>query len=210
MIPFYGANDPDMFAIERRAMDPAGLVIEAIASILPVTGLVADIGAGDGHAARKLETATRRIIPIEPARGMIAQGPALRWVQASAEALPLADGALDAAYATWAYFFPTYHDPTPGLDELHRAVQPGGSLVIADNLDDDEFTALAPGDITTDPAFWIDQGFECRVVDTTFEFDDLDSAATLLGFYFGEAGRRRTALRFSYRVGLFVAKSRGT
>ncbi len=50
VIPFYGADDPDMFAIERRAMDRDGLVIAALDAALP-GGLVLDVGAGDGFSA---------------------------------------------------------------------------------------------------------------------------------------------------------------
>ncbi len=209
MIPFYGASDPDMFAIERAAMDPAGLVISAIDGLLPQRGTVIDVGAGDGFAAARLASRSRTVIGVEPARGMIVQGNHTPCVMATAQTLPFADGSLDAAYATWAYFFPKFHDPAPGLAELHRAVTTGGPLIVADNLGGDEFTSLAPTDIATDVDFWAAHGFECHPVETAFEFNDLDEATTLLGHFFGEAGRRRAARRLTFRVGLFVGTSRG-
>ncbi|MCH7670075.1 MAG: hypothetical protein IIC71_12890 [Acidobacteria bacterium] len=38
VIPFYGAEQPDIFAIERRAMDRSGLVIDALDVRLPRNG----------------------------------------------------------------------------------------------------------------------------------------------------------------------------
>jgi hypothetical protein len=50
VIPFYGADDPAMFAIERAAMDRDGLVVRALDGLLP-RGRVLDVGAGDGFTA---------------------------------------------------------------------------------------------------------------------------------------------------------------
>ena len=55
VIPFYGADEPELFAIERRAMDRDGLVIDALHELLP-PGLVLDVGAGDGFTADDVYT----------------------------------------------------------------------------------------------------------------------------------------------------------
>ncbi len=101
IIPFYGVDRPDLFAIERAAMDRPGRVIERLDRLLPA-GTIADIGAGDGSTAERLATPRRRIVAVEPARAMIDRNRHRTWVQADAEALPFGDGSLDAAYATWA------------------------------------------------------------------------------------------------------------
>ncbi len=210
IIPFYGATDPELFSLERRAMDRAGLVATALERRLPVRGRVLDIGAGDGHLARRLATPHRLLVAVEPALGMIRSGgDAVEWIRGGAAHLPLRDGSADAAYATWAYFFSRGWDPGPGLGELHRVVRPGGPLLVADNLGGDQFCALADRDITADPAYWEAQGFACEVIETAFEFDDLAGAVTLLGAFFGERGRSGAALRLSFRVGLFCGESRG-
>jgi len=207
VMPFYGVEHPDLFTIERAAMDRPGLVIDRLNRLLP-GGVVLDIGAGDGFTAIHLTRSDRRIIAVEPAAGMIDQTRQLTWVRADAEALPLRDGSLDGAYATWAYFFSRGFDPTAGIAELNRTVRVGGALVIAENLGDDEFCVLAPSDITADPTFWTRQGFTLEVIDTEFSFETTEDALRLLTFYFGDVGSN-PPIRLSYRVGLFVGRSRG-
>jgi SAM-dependent methyltransferase len=206
VIPFYGAERPDLFAIERTAMDRPGRVIAALDRLLPA-GLVADIGAGDGFTADRLTGGGRHVIAAEPAGGMRRPGLPVNWTAASAEALPFAGGSLAAAYATWAYFFSRDWDPSPGLAELDRCVDAGGPLVVVDNLGGDEFTAaMGP---QADPEYWAAQGFATEVVDTVFEFEDAADARTLLDVYFGPSPTHGEQLCFSYRVGVFTRPSRG-
>jgi SAM-dependent methyltransferase len=207
VIPFYGADDPAMFTIERRAMDRDGLVIAALDRMLP-SGAVLDVGAGDGFTARRL-TDGRRITCLEPSAEMLVDDGSVRWVRGEAEHLPFADASFDAAYATWAYFFSRDWDPTPGIAELDRVVRRGGALAIVDNLGGDAFGALAEGDLSADPALWRAQGFALEEIDTAFRFDDVDEARRLLGFFFGERGRKGATVVVAFRVGLFTRASRG-
>jgi len=206
VIPFYGADDPAMFAIERRAMDRDGLVPAALDTLLP-HGRVLDVGAGDGFTAERLGPA-RTIVALEPSPGMISERP-LRWVRGEAEHLPFRDASFDGAYATWAYFFSRDWDPSRGIAELDRVVGAGGPLAIVDNLGGDAFAAMASTDISADPAWWAAHGFETHAIETAFRFDDLDEARRLLGFFFGDAGVRAAAVEVGYRVGLFTRVSLG-
>jgi len=209
VFPFYGTQRRDLFAIERSAMDRSGLVIEVLDRRLPTTGWVLDVGAGDGHTAQRLSTTHRTLVALEPSRGMIRTDHGVAWVQGEAEHLPFGNDTFDAAYATWAYFFSRNWDPSSGLQELHRVVRPGGPLLIVENLGPDEFSALAPTEINADPAVWERHGFRCDAIDTHFEFETLDDARTLLGFFFGAAGSEAAALRLTFRVGLFSGTSAG-
>ena len=206
VIPFYGADDPAMFAIERSAMDRDGLVVRALDELLP-RGRVLDVGAGDGFTAERLG-ANRRTIALEPSAGMIGVR-SLAWVRGDAEQLPFTAGSFDGAYATWAYFFSRDWDPTPGIAELDRVVRAGGPLAIVDNLGGDAFAALAEADISADATWWNERGFETRVVETAFRFDDLDDARRLLGFFFGDRGVAGAALEVPFRVGIFTRLSLG-
>jgi ubiquinone/menaquinone biosynthesis C-methylase UbiE len=206
VLSFYGATNPAMFALERDAMDRPGLVIQTLHRRLP-KGLILDVGAGNGHTAVALTSQDRTIVPLEPAVGMLDRTRPLPWVRGDAAHLPFGADTFDGAYATWAYFFSRTWDPSPGLAELHRVVRSGGPLLIADNLGGDEFSALASTDISADGDFWSDRGFDCEEVETRFAFKNLDEARTLLGFYFGEAGRDRARVELSYRVGVFYGAS---
>lgn len=207
VIPFYGAEHPELFAIERAAMDRPGLVIDRLNDLLP-SGTVLDIGAGDGFTAERLQSSDRNMIALEPAAGMIDRTRPLDWVRGDAEALPFRDGTIDGAYATWAYFFSRGFDPTPGIRELHRVVSVGGPLLIAENLGGDEFCALASSDITGDAPFWAREGFSRDIIETEFSFETTQDALRLLTFYFGDVGSSPPT-RLSYRVGLFIGESRG-
>jgi SAM-dependent methyltransferase len=209
IVDFYGAHDPEMFALERKAMDPAGRVIDALERHLPERGIVLDVGAGEGFSAERLTTGSRRVVPMEPAAGMIRRERRLPWVRGDAEFVPFREGSFSGAYATWAYFFSRDWDPTPGIEELHRVVTADGPLLIVDNLGGDDFSAMSEEHYTSDPEFWTRQGFELEVIDTTFEFGTQDDADRLLSFYFGDPGRGTGKLTFSFRVGLYSGLSRG-
>lgn len=206
VISFYGAKDRPMFEIERRCMDRDGKVIRRLGELLP-DGVVLDVGAGDGFTAERLTRPGRTVIPLEPAAGMIARGRKLPWVQGAAQNLPFPDASLDGAYATWAYFFPEIGHGDAGLAALHRAVRPGGPLLIVDNAGDDEFCAYLddPRAGASNPEWWAARGFDREIVETSFRFDNLDEARTLLGFYFGERGRDEARLEVGYRVAMFQA-----
>lgn len=208
VIPFYGAAEPEIFAIERAAMDRAGRVIDRLDELLP-RGAIADIGAGDGFTAQRLERPDRQVIPVEPAAGMVRPDRDLPWVRADAEHLPFSDSVLDGVYSTWAYFFSRRWDPTPGLAELHRVVVPGGPLIVVDNAGGDEFSAMALEDISADPTFWRARGFRHEIIETSFEFESPDDARRLLEFFFGEGGPERARTEVSFNVSLFVGTSRG-
>lgn len=209
MIPFYGADDPELFRIERAAMDRAGLVVRALDRTLPVAGLVADVGAGNGHTARLLGSTRRTVVAVEPSQAMLGSHVDLPAVVGMAQHLPFATASLDGLYATWAYFFPTFHDMTPGLREAHRAVTAGGPICIVDNAGDDEFTALAGRPIASDPVVWEQHGFDHETIETAFEFDSLDDARRLLGHFFGETGLAGAALSVTFNVALYRRSSQG-
>ena len=202
IIPFYGAENRDLFEIERAAMDRPGKVIRYLDEVLP-DGDVLDIGAGDGFTAEALNSPIRSLYGVEPAQGMINADRMLTYVRASAEALPFADSSFAAAYATWAYFFPGYLDIGDGLAELERVVQPGGPMVIVDNYGGDEFSTLLGHEDRIDTEFWNSQGFTVNQIETAFEFTGQAEADRLISLY---AGRpfASVPLTINYRVAAMV------
>ena len=198
-----------MFAIERTSMDRSGKVIRLLDETLPESGRVLDVGAGDGFTAKALTTPSRVVVALEPSAGMVRAERPLRWCRGKAQALPFTDAAFEGAYATWAYFFLGYHDISPGLSEIRRVTKAGGPIVIVGNAGDDEFTELGGDKSVSDIDAWMKLGFDIAFIDTAFEFETLDDARRLLGFYFGEHGRRCDRLRIQFRVACFVGQGAG-
>lgn len=211
-IPFYGADHPRLFSIERGAMDREGRVIAHLGHLLP-TGRILDIGAGNGFTAQKLTRTQRKIIALEPSDAMINTQASLPWVRGVAQELPFASQSFSGAYATWAYFFPTYHGyGQAGLRELNRVVHPQHPLVIADNAGNDEFCALFERDISSDASWWQSQGFERHIIETHFEFEALDDAEELLYFYWQNNGRAKGSQaqrKIGYSVAIYTQDSSG-
>lgn len=190
-----------MFAIERAAMDRSGKVITRLDALLPA-GQVLDVGAGDGYSGERLTRSDRSILALEPAAGMIDTTRELGWLRGDAAALPFAENAVDAAYATWAYFFPALHDVEPALADLRRVVRPGGVIAIVDNAGDDSFTAMTDHDIAAPLDSWRSFGFDVEIIDTAFEFDTMADASALLGLYFGDGAK--PALEVPFRVAVMT------
>jgi GNAT superfamily N-acetyltransferase len=216
VLPFYGSQHPELFAVERRSLDRPGHVLARLEQLLPTCARVLDVGAGDGWTARRLASPERTVVALEPADGMRAQAtphPAVLWVAGEAGALPLADGSVDAVYSTWAYFFPSATEPTRGLRELHRVVREGGQLVVVANAGDDGLTGLGVHSGGEPLDWFVDHGFEVEVVETSFDLtgEDPQLAHELLARYVGGEDRLPDPLpqRFDHRIAVCTARSRG-
>jgi ubiquinone/menaquinone biosynthesis C-methylase UbiE len=102
---------------------------------------VLDVGCGPGAAAREAARRGAAVTGVDPAPLMLALGRRLSrgrtghhiaFVEGTAEALPVADRSVTVAWAIssahhWA-------DTGAGLRELHRVLEPGGRLIIAERL----------------------------------------------------------------------------
>ncbi|MDQ3827364.1 MAG: class I SAM-dependent methyltransferase, partial [Actinomycetota bacterium] len=100
----------------------------------------------------------------------------VRVLAGCAQRLPLPDSSADLVHARIAYFFGPGCEP--GLAEALRVLRPGGTLVIID-LDGahcsygEWLCAATPGyRPAVVEAFFADQGFHCRRVDTVWRFRD--------------------------------------
>jgi ubiquinone/menaquinone biosynthesis C-methylase UbiE len=98
--------------------------------------IVADVGTGTGFVAKAAIDAGARVIGIDNSDGMLAQvrerfaGRAFEARQGDTDALPLADGEVDAVLGNMVL----HHAPDPAgaIREMARALRPGGRLVITD------------------------------------------------------------------------------
>lgn len=145
----------DSYDATRGGVDRGRVVAGALAPLLP-TGRVLEIGVGTGVVAAALRAAGRDVVGIDLSRPMLEHaagrlGP--RVAQADAQALPIRNGAVAAAYLVWVLHLVA--DVGLVLADVARVVRPGGQcLVVPSNSGRDPGT-----DAESDVEALLDQMF---------------------------------------------------
>lgn len=129
-------------AAETYEKGRPGYPADAVACLAGELGMgpgttVVDLAAGTGKLTRLLVRTGARVIAVEPVAGMRAQFaralPGVPVHEGTAEAIPVADGAVDAVTVGQAFhWFAT----ETALKEIHRVLRPGGRLGLIWNLRD--------------------------------------------------------------------------
>lgn len=92
---------------------------------------VLDLGAGTGKLTRALVPCYDEVIAVEPLQAMRALGetvvPSAEWREGTAEAIPLRDQSVDAAFVADAFH---WFNSAAAATELARVLRPGGTLVV--------------------------------------------------------------------------------
>jgi ubiquinone/menaquinone biosynthesis C-methylase UbiE len=109
---------------------------DAVVSALRRAGArrVLDVGCGTGILAARIERELRPeiVYGCDPSAGMLEKArersATVKWIQGTAEELPLEDGAVDAVTSTEAFQF---FDQPAALRDFHRVLAPGGHVAIA-------------------------------------------------------------------------------
>lgn len=118
-----------------------------------------EAACGPGLIARRLAAVAGSVVGVDATPAMIEvarrEAPDLDFRVGDATALELADGELDGAVTR----FSLHHIPVPSrvVAELARVVRPGGKVVIADHLVDDDADAAAwetEVERLRDPSHW--------------------------------------------------------
>lgn len=108
---------------------------------------VVDIGCGPGNAVRTASSRGARATGVDPSPTMlrvaraVTRGGQARWVEGSAEAVPVDDGA-----ATLVWALATVHhwrDVEAALTEIHRVLTPGGRLLAVERQVEEGATGFA-------------------------------------------------------------------
>ena len=98
---------------------------------------VLDLGAGTGKLTRQLVPTRARIVALEPLEAMrehlAAAVPEAEVLAATAEAITLPDGTIDAVVCAQAFH---WFRPGEALAEIHRVLRPGGGLALIWNQRD--------------------------------------------------------------------------
>jgi len=127
---------PDLYELENRALDPAGLVLAAMRKLAPWAGkTLVDLGCGSGFWLPGYADDAAEVVGVEPDPALItlagARDPRARVLAGSAEHIPLPSRSADVVHARFAYFYPP--GCAAGLAEVQRVLKPGGTLVVVDN-----------------------------------------------------------------------------
>jgi ubiquinone/menaquinone biosynthesis C-methylase UbiE len=118
--------------------------------ILNAEQLALDVAAGTGHAARALAPFVGGVVALDATPAMLAAGKlaadrdGLRNVlfqRGDAAALPYLDGSFDVVVSRFAVHH--FERPSEQAAEMARCLRPGGQLVIADLLSDDDAAVAA-------------------------------------------------------------------
>jgi SAM-dependent methyltransferase len=177
---------PDLYELENRAMDPDGVLLDAMRELAPWAGrTLVDLGCGSGYWLPGYADEAGAVIGVEPDPALLplaaARDPRVQVLPGSAEHLPLDDTSVDVVHARFAYFWPP--DCEAGLTEVRRVLKPGGTLVVVDNdRRAGEFAGLlqaaagqaaggrAPGLADRTDAWWAVRGASRTEVMSRWEF----------------------------------------
>jgi SAM-dependent methyltransferase len=174
-------DGPDLYELENRAIDPAGLVLGAMRELAPWAGrTLVDLGCGSGYWLPGYAAEAGTVIGVEPDPALLtlaaARDPRAAVRPGSAEHIPLSDASADVVHARLAYFWPPGCEA--GLTEVLRVLTPGGTLVVVDNdqragefaglLRAAANSALGRADVTD--AWWAARGAVRTAVMSRWEF----------------------------------------
>jgi SAM-dependent methyltransferase len=183
-------NDPLIYEIENRAVDPGQRIEAAMLAHRAVSGArVLDLGCGSGfHLPRWVGLGAARVTGVEPhpplvelARARVAalsrpERERVTVLPGGAEELPVPDASVDVMHARWAYFFGSGCEP--GLRELDRVMATGGVAFVVDNdltvpsTFGSWFAAAYPAyDAEATERFWSRHGWARETVLVSWEFE---------------------------------------
>lgn len=189
------------------AEDCDGHLLPALARLTPLEGsAVLEVGIGTGRLTRLLLPRVARLVGVEPAPAMLAEArrrvadlPAdvagrADLLEADARTLPVPDGWADLAIAGWVFGHLRHWLPDDwraqvarALDEMERALKPGGTLVIIETLGTGSTEPQPPNPALAEFYAWLEQerGMSRAHIRTDYQFSDVPMAAVVTGFFFG-------------------------
>jgi ArsR family transcriptional regulator len=126
----------------RQDMFGRASYLHALPGLLDPEWIVGDLGCGTGEVAASLAPFVKQVIAVDrsgdmldAARRRVRDLPNVEVRRGELEALPVQDGALDAA--TLLLVLHHLPDPVEALSEAARVLRPGGRLLICDMLPHD-------------------------------------------------------------------------
>ena len=188
------------------AEDCDGNLLPAIEAVAPLAGTaVLDVGAGTGRVTRLVAARAARVVGVDRSPAMLAvarrrleaMAPPAAWELHCADArdLPVPDAWADVAVAGWAFghfrlWMPEGWREEIGraLAEMERALVPGGALVVIETLGTGRAEPGPPSPALAEYYDWLEstQGMTRAAIRTDYLFADVEEAARVTGFFFGD------------------------
>jgi ubiquinone/menaquinone biosynthesis C-methylase UbiE len=126
--------------MQRLVFDPIqSTLLDLAASQVPRPASILDVGCGTGRLLRtasqrfpaaRLEGVDAAAQMVEQATRLLAAGAPIHVQQATAEALPFADGRFDLVFSTMTFHH--WADQKKGVSEVARVLAPNGRWLLAD------------------------------------------------------------------------------
>jgi ubiquinone/menaquinone biosynthesis C-methylase UbiE len=189
------------------AEDCDGHLLPAIEAIAPLPGTsVLEVGAGTGRITRLLVGRGASVMGVDRSPAMLAVarrhlealGPSTRWELRCEDArdLSVSTGWADVAIAGWVFgHFRTWFEPDwraevgRALAGMERALKPGGVLVLVETLGTGREDPSPPSAGLAEYFAWLEEerGLARVAIRTDYLFSDVETAARVTGFFFGDA-----------------------
>lgn len=183
--------------------DYQGNIPRAIDEIIKVDGLdVLDLGAGTGRLTLMLAPRVQSIRAFDLSTEMLrvcrerllASGLSNWEVDvADHRQLPVPDHSADLVVSGWSVaYLVVWHPETwreelgKWMNEMKRVLKPGGRIILLETLGTGHETPIQLEHLK-DYYPWLDEsGFQNKWIRTDYQFESMNEAADLAGFFFGE------------------------
>ena len=182
-------------------------LLPALLSIAPLSpsSTVLEVGVGTGRVTRLLLPRVGRLVGVDRAPAMLevarrhlsAMSVAATWELHCADGreLPVPSAFADLGIAGWVFGHLRFWLPEDwkenigkALAEMERALKPGGTMIIIETLGSGSEHPAPPADELAEYYAWLEgeQGMRRESIRTDYLFPDVDAAANVTGFFFGE------------------------
>lgn len=193
-------DDAEAYDALVSAEDAEGALPRALRELASFDGArVLDVGAGTGRLTRvvgepcaHVDLIDRAAPMLEVARRRLAGRQNVAFHEGDARALPFADASYDVAMAGWVFghfrhWMPEgwRKDVGAALDELHRVVRPGGTILVIETLGTGHTTPRRHEALDEVFALFEERGLSRRWIRTDYRFPDAEAAAQVLSRFFG-------------------------
>jgi len=132
----------------RTDLFGAGIDLHVALALLNPSASVGDLGCGSGHLAELLAPHVARLIAVDgsaemaaAARKRLSAHPNVDVRQGDLEQLPIGNSELDLAVLSLVLHYVA--EPARAITEAHRALKPGGRLIVLDMLPHDREDLVA-------------------------------------------------------------------